>query len=55
MTIQQYIKLNFDGRQDKYAAAMGFHAKQVSRFCRDISCLVDHEGWPHPSFKRHKR
>jgi len=55
MQITEYIRLNFGGRQDKYAEAMGFRADQVSRWCRMASCLVDDKGWPHPATTQRKK
>ena len=56
MQITEYIRLNFGGRQDRYAEAMGISTWQVSRFCNLNSCLVDSEGWPHTEYlQRNKR
>jgi len=59
MQLTQYINLKYNGVKGDYAKAMGFRADQVSRFCRDVSCIVEvngpNEGWPHPSFKQRNK
>ena len=55
MQINEYIRLNFGGRQNKYAAAMGFREDQVSRWCRLDSCLVNDSGLPHPAAVSRKK
>ena len=55
MQIKLYINLKHKGVKGDYAKAIGVRADQVSRFCKDESCLVDHNGWPHPSFKKRNK
>ena len=59
MQIIEYINKHFNGVKGDYAKSIGVRADQVSRFCKDHSCMVEengpNKGWPHPSFKKHKK